>query len=186
MAKAKAEGTKKQPSRHLSARITYLREAAHLLSSQFPQNQLDRTQNANVHSESDQEESKSLAYDPKEDENAGAAPLAQLQPQFEPLGAAVSRELTAQVVSIARKSVIRLSPEIKRSICKRCSSNLIENRTCTSRIENRSRKGRKRWADVLVVTCLACRMEKRFPLGTPRDEAGRKQRIKELQSPTQP
>jgi len=36
--------------------------------------------------------------------------------------------------------------------------------TCTHRVENKSKGGKKKWADVLVVEC-QCGMVKRFPVG---------------------
>jgi hypothetical protein len=42
---------------------------------------------------------------------------------------------------------------------------LVPGASCTTRLENRSRGGKKSWADVLVVVCLGCGIEKRFPVG---------------------
>jgi len=38
--------------------------------------------------------------------------------------------------------------------------------------ENRSKKGRKPWAEVLVVRCISCGATKRFPVGSRRRRAG--------------
>ncbi|TGZ83029.1 Rpr2-domain-containing protein [Ascodesmis nigricans] len=67
--------------------------------------------------------------------------------------------------SITKKSVTRLDPSVKRTICKRCDSLLVEGVSSTHRIENASKGGRKAWADVLVVECNACGAVKRFPVG---------------------
>ncbi|KAF3905117.1 hypothetical protein ABW21_db0202749 [Orbilia brochopaga] len=75
----------------------------------------------------------------------------------------LSRYYTSHLLSVSRKSVQRLSPDVKRSICKRCSSVLIPGVSCTNRIENNSKNERKPWADVLVVQCNFCKACKRFP-----------------------
>jgi len=67
--------------------------------------------------------------------------------------------------SVAKKSVMRLGPQIKRTICKRCDTLLVPGVSCENRIENASKGGKKSWADVLVVECMACGTVKRFPVG---------------------
>lgn len=69
---------------------------------------------------------------------------------------------------ISRKGQSRLSREVKRAVCKRCDILLTPGMTAESRVENQSRGGKKPWADVLVLTCLACGAEKRFPTGANR------------------
>ena len=78
---------------------------------------------------------------------------------------ALSRHLVTHLRSVSLKTQIRLAPDIKRSICKRCNALLIPGTTSAPRIENASRGGKKPWADVLVVECLACGTVKRFPVG---------------------
>ena len=77
----------------------------------------------------------------------------------------VSAHLASQILSISRKGQVKVSQTMKRTICKRCNVVLREGKTSTINLENHSRGGRKPWADVLLVTCLACGMEKRYPLG---------------------
>ncbi|KAI9768944.1 MAG: hypothetical protein M1840_004540 [Geoglossum simile] len=77
----------------------------------------------------------------------------------------LSRRLLSSLRAISRKGQIRLSPSIKRSICKRCETLLIPGSTSTHRVDNPSRGRKKPWADVLVVRCIACGTEKRFPVG---------------------
>ncbi|KAA8909168.1 RNAse P, Rpr2/Rpp21 subunit, partial [Sphaerosporella brunnea] len=67
--------------------------------------------------------------------------------------------------SAAKKNVLRLHSEVKRTICKRCEALLIPGVSCTERIENQSKGGKKRWADVLVIECTRCGTAKRFPVG---------------------
>jgi len=76
----------------------------------------------------------------------------------------LSRFYLSHARSIAKKSVLRLDPAIKRTVCKRCDALLVPDVTCTHRVENHSKGGRKKWADVLVVEC-QCGMVKRFPVG---------------------
>lgn len=64
---------------------------------------------------------------------------------------------------ISQKALIRQPQSMKRSICKRCGILLTPD--CASvEMSNNSKKGRK-WADVLVLRCGICGVEKRFPVG---------------------
>ena len=76
--------------------------------------------------------------------------------------------LLAQARAISLKSQIKLTPTMKKSICKRCNTMLTPGSTASVRIENKSCNGRKSWADVLVVTCTACGAAKRQPVGAKR------------------
>ncbi|POS72923.1 hypothetical protein DHEL01_v208679 [Diaporthe helianthi] len=80
----------------------------------------------------------------------------------------MSHRLLADFRSVSLKSQIRVSPAMKRTICKFCDTLLVEGQTCTSTVENTSKGGRKPWADVLVITCHTCHHAKRFPVNTPR------------------
>lgn len=72
---------------------------------------------------------------------------------------------------VSRKSQIRLAPEMKHSICKRCDSLLLPGRTSTEVVVNQSRNGRKPWADIFEIRCVICGTIKRFPVGATRKEA---------------
>lgn len=80
----------------------------------------------------------------------------------------MSHRLLADFRSVSLKSQIRVSPAMKRSICKICDTLLVEGQTCTSTVENTSKGGRKPWADVLVIKCHTCHHAKRFPVNVPR------------------
>ncbi|KAF8426583.1 RNAse P Rpr2/Rpp21/SNM1 subunit domain-containing protein, partial [Tirmania nivea] len=82
-----------------------------------------------------------------------------------PLNPALSRFYLSILRSIAQKNVLKIHPNIKRSICKRCEVHLVPGVSCTLECENRSRGGRKAWAEVLVVRCGGCGAAKRFPVG---------------------
>lgn len=79
----------------------------------------------------------------------------------------LSRKFLTDMRAITQKSVIRTSPHIKRSICKHCDSLLIDGHTSSSVVENKSKGGKKPWADVLVIKCHTCSREKRFPVTGP-------------------
>ena len=94
---------------------------------------------------------------------------------------AVSRQLLVHAQAISLKGQIRLAPEIKHSICKRCDLLLKPGFTAKTTIQNRSRGRKKSWADVQVIGCKACGTAKRFPVGQAR-QLKRNERRKALQS----
>lgn len=69
---------------------------------------------------------------------------------------------------VAKKTVLKLSPGLKRSICKQCNSVLIPGMNVSIRIENLSR-AKSAHNDVLVYKCLQCDERKRFPIGKDRE-----------------
>lgn len=146
MAKGKAEKKKagSVPNRSLYSRISFLHQAAAYLA--LPK-QL---------AEEDSEESTAVS--------SQAPPRAQTP---EPLAGA-ARRLAADVRVISMKTKIRLSPHLKQYACKHCDTVLIEGQSCTSTVENKSKGGKKPWADVLVRKCHSCGREKRFPVDAPR------------------
>ena len=80
----------------------------------------------------------------------------------------LSRRLLADMRSVSLKTLLRLSPDVKRTVCKFCDSLLVEGKTCVSTVENKSKGGAKPWADVLVIKCQTCSREKRFPIAARR------------------
>ena len=94
-----------------------------------------------------------------------------------------SRRLSSQLRAVSLKGQVRLSTSIKHSICRHCESPLVPGSTSSSEIENRSKGGRKPWADVLVVTCLLCGTTRRVPVGAKR-HSKRKDRLEQLNSKT--
>jgi ribonuclease P protein subunit RPR2 len=76
--------------------------------------------------------------------------------------------LSSYLSQVARKSQIRLAPEVKHSICKRCGTIQVEGSTCKKFTENSSKGGKKRHADVLVQECEVCGAKKRWPIGAQR------------------
>ncbi|KAI0545072.1 RNAse P Rpr2/Rpp21/SNM1 subunit domain-containing protein [Xylaria curta] len=82
----------------------------------------------------------------------------------------LARHLLTDLRATSLKSQIRLSPAMKHTICKFCDTLLIEGETSTSVVENKSKHGKKPWADVLVVKCNSCHGVKRFPIQTQRQK----------------
>ncbi|KAK3393087.1 RNAse P Rpr2/Rpp21/SNM1 subunit domain-containing protein [Podospora didyma] len=80
----------------------------------------------------------------------------------------MGRRLATDLRSVSLKTRIRLSPAVKRHICKFCDSVLIEGDSCTSTIENKSKGGKKPWADALVRKCHTCGRERRYPVDATR------------------
>jgi ribonuclease P protein subunit RPR2 len=75
----------------------------------------------------------------------------------------LSRVYASHMRGVSLKTQTRLSVPVKRSFCKRCDTSLIPEVSCTQKIRNESRGRKKPWADVLVIRCLVCGTEKRFP-----------------------
>jgi len=107
-----------------------------------------------------------LAQKASEPANAGTK---QTGNAFDPALSA-SRHLLSEVRTVAQKSTLRISPVIKHTICKRCNTLLLEGTTCDVEIENKSKGGKKEWADVLVRTCKKCNLKKRIPVGAKRQK----------------
>ncbi|CAK7204430.1 hypothetical protein SEUCBS139899_007187 [Sporothrix eucalyptigena] len=80
----------------------------------------------------------------------------------------MARQLLSQMRSVSRKTNMRLRTSMKHRVCKYCDSLLLEGTTCVSVVENRSRGGRKSWADILAVTCTTCGRIRRYPVSAPR------------------
>lgn len=81
------------------------------------------------------------------------------------------RHLVSHLRAVSLKSQVRLSRDIKRTLCKKCDAILVLSSTCTSAVENASRLNKKPQADIQVVTCLSCGTKKRFPTGSIRQKS---------------
>jgi ribonuclease P protein subunit RPR2 len=154
MAKVKSkanESTVPQKHKHLHARLTFLHQAAlYLLAGKEPEiTDHEASTTTNQHSQQHQQ-------------------TTQL---------AESTRLLTQVRGVSRKAQIRLEPQVKHSICKRCDMLLIQDQTSTQVTVNASKGGKKPWADVLEIRCNTCRTVKRFPVGM-----AKKPKVKERRS----
>ena len=194
MAKAKGKGSKASsvPQRHIHSRLSFLYQAATLLSGiqmtdqtatipsihghqrhQAPEDQRAKHSHTPVHipnpEEADEARCKQEAGEPSQRDVSQGLSMAH---------APMARHLLSHLRGVSLKSQIRLSPAIKHSMCKRCDTLLVPGSTSSSRIENLSKGGKKAWADVMVIRCGVCYAEKRFPVGAQRQQK-RKRRRKE-------
>ncbi|KCZ76477.1 hypothetical protein H311_02525 [Anncaliia algerae PRA109] len=67
-----------------------------------------------------------------------------------------SKKYIKKIIDLSKKHQLRLSKEIKRSICRKCYSIMIINLNSSSRIE-KLKEGTS-----LITICLACNNEKRI------------------------
>lgn len=80
----------------------------------------------------------------------------------------MARMMARNVDLVAKKTVIRALPCLKRRICKKCSTVLLPGLTLSMQVENMLASGSEK-ADVLTHTCLGCNTTKRFPIGKDRN-----------------
>ncbi|KAI2604896.1 Rpr2-domain-containing protein [Hypoxylon fragiforme] len=145
----KSNGSGSVPNRPIYSRISYLYQAAaYMANCSEVKNEV--------------KESKSAATYPKVMEEEKVSQETSRGKK------ALSRRFITDLRSASLKSQIRLSPAIKHTICKLCDSLLIEGDSSTSVVENKSKGGKKPWADVLVVKCHTCGGVRRFPVQAPR------------------
>lgn len=175
--KGKGKGGLQQ--KHIQSRISYLFQAATYLAetgskvqrcgpNREPDDQaLDMHCEGSVMSETPSRESPHVMALSQDDQEAGTTTKeADSASRWE--GTGLSRQLFAHLRAVSLKSQIRISPRIKHSICKRCDQLLVPGASATTFMENKSRNGKKPWADILVITCMACKTSKRFPMGAKR------------------
>lgn len=164
MAKAKATKSKGIQHKHLHSRISYLYQAATYLSLHTHET------GKQLSAQAPPAAIPPAAADSVTHDTTAESDGQQPQPLGTPRKLSLARLYASHLRDVSLKSQIRLSPDIKRSLCRRCNTVLIPQVTSTSRVENHSRGGKKPWADVLVVRCNACRAEKRFPTGSKRQK----------------
>lgn len=156
MAKKKVLGV---PNRASYCRLSFMYQAASLLAavsadqSKTSDQAVSRKTNTDIHMEDDGDN----ISNPNAEKHRTATQTRNL-----------SHRLLADFRSVSLKSQIRVSPAMKRTICKFCDTLLVEGQSCTSTVENASKGGRKPWADVLVIKCHTCHHAKRFPVNAPR------------------
>ncbi|KAH6103225.1 hypothetical protein HBI69_201480 [Parastagonospora nodorum] len=165
MSKVKPQKSKGIPSKHLHARTTFLYQAATYLTLQTTSNKTTATR----------------ILESDEDWNS-AQTCSEHVPSHSPL----ALQLGSDLQQVTRKAQLRLSVDLKRSLCKRCNTVLIPGRTATQSVENLSKGGEKPWADVFVLACMTCDGRKRFPVGAKRQDTKKARRavIKDTASAT--
>jgi ribonuclease P protein subunit RPR2 len=142
---AKSKGV---PNRHLHARATFLYQAATYLTLQA------KTQQSKAASPGSCKITHQTESQGPSNRNMVTSAL----------------QLGSHLRSVSMKGQIRLSSNVKRSVCKTCDAILVPGHTSTHTIENKSKGGRKPWADVLEVRCNLCGAKKRFPFGATRQK----------------
>ncbi|KAJ5171053.1 uncharacterized protein N7500_003836 [Penicillium coprophilum] len=164
MAKAKGKKEAKNPKNsqsHIRARLDYLHQAAAYFQGKST---LAKRQNAQIHGNEENSVASHVSSGGDGhmvDTNQKVCSINQKETQ-EPLRN-LSRVCVSHLRAVAMKTQIRLPVTLKRSVCKRCDTLLTPGVTCSHETRNASRGGKKPWADVLVVKCLSCGTEKRFP-----------------------
>ncbi|SPO00008.1 uncharacterized protein DNG_02860 [Cephalotrichum gorgonifer] len=143
------------PNRAIYSRLSYLYQAAAYLGSQAPPS-------------ADSGHPRALGS--WDESQAGPGAQDQTREPHKDIHATASRRLLSDLRAVSLKTQIRIDPSIKRTICKYCDTLLVEGTSCTSSVENRSRGGKKPWADVLVMKCGTCGREKRFPISAARQK----------------
>lgn len=81
----------------------------------------------------------------------------------------MSSMMARNVDLVSKRTVLKLLPHMKRTMCKKCFLVLIPGLTLSMRIENTLKDGKSDKADVLVHGCLQCNNEKRYPIGKDRE-----------------
>ncbi|MDI1492615.1 MAG: hypothetical protein OHK93_004397 [Ramalina farinacea] len=172
--------------KHLYSRISFLHQAASYLSSVTDDIQAKKAISTNDDRAEKEEKTKGTgaAKNQKTQALHSSKKLCEGNPTSsisKPSSPALSLLYVSQSRTIARKATVRLTPEMKHSICKTCDSVLLPGTTSSTFVENLSRGGRKPWADMLVITCNACGAVKRFPVGAKRQR--RKTERRKLSEP---
>lgn len=154
MAKLKSKGAI-VPNKAMHSRASYLYQAATYLATQ-----------QQTHSNAATESSTTPAQDTT---NAAKVDL-QATSESKALLQSASRRLVSDLGAVSLKAQMRMAPAMKHSICKNCDTLLVDGSTCTNEIENKSKGGKKPWADTLVRKCNTCGSAKRYPVGTERQK----------------
>lgn len=138
------------PNKSLHSRVSFLYQAASYLTSQ----ELQATVGNKAENPTEEKEIQLGTVIPEKDS----------EHQFNIATRTKSQQYLSDLRSVSQKMQIRLSPTMKHTICKRCDTMLIGSVTCTTKVENKSKNGKKSWADVLVQACNSCGFERRFPV----------------------
>lgn len=164
MAKAKAPKEGKNSKSHLKARLEYLQRAAEYLQSvsKYP----DQAGAATIGDATVIDNGANELFIPKDTSYADAqkpTSASKGQSSARKTLTNLSRVSISHMRGVSLKTQTRLPVPAKRSYCKRCDTLMLPEVNCTHEVINSSRGRTKPWADVLVVRCLVCSTEKRFP-----------------------
>jgi len=182
----KGNAQKGPAQKHLHSRISYLYQAATYLAEASGREQARNSSPEIGDSARNKQSVRSATSNPPIDVDRTAVPSNTNGPVNDKAddylvskSPALTRRLLGHLRAVSLKGQIRLSPAMKHSICKRCDLLLVPGSSATLYIENRSRGGKRSWADVLVMTCTACGTARRFPV-----EAKRQPRRRERPAQT--
>ncbi|KAG7698250.1 hypothetical protein KL930_001911 [Ogataea haglerorum] len=103
---------------------------------------------------------------PKNDHYQRLGFLYQAAARLDP-DSALSRMYLRNMDVVAKKTVLKLDPSVKRTLCKKCHRLQVPGRTASIRIENTS-NAQSPENDVLAVSCV-CGALKRYPIGRDRN-----------------
>lgn len=166
MAKSKGNDNKsvaKVPNRQAHSRISFLYQAANYMAN-LPRKTADLPleNQRQIHSNNVlPPQGQASVKSPEEQAEGNSTDTKATLRQY-----AISMYFASHISTIGQKSQAKVSKDIKRTMCKGCAVPLLPGKTSTTRVENKSRGGKKPWADVLVVRCKLCGMEKRYPIGS--------------------
>ncbi|KAH8708610.1 RNAse P Rpr2/Rpp21/SNM1 subunit domain-containing protein [Phaeosphaeriaceae sp. PMI808] len=93
-------------------------------------------------------------------------------------------QLASDLQQVSHKAQLRLSTDLKRTMCKRCNTILVPGRTATQTIENASKDGKKLWADVLFINCKNCGGQKKFPIGAQKQSKKMERKLAPVNTPS--
>lgn len=158
MGKAKPPKGTNVPHKALHSRLSYLYQAATYLSAQ----EKSATALAIPTPPPIPSQAQLKKTGDQDDQSQAPAKPLPASSQFLP------RQLLSDLRTVSLKMQIRLAQGMKHAICKRCDALLVDGSTCATKVENKSKNGKKPWADVLVRTCNNCGCEKRFPVNADR------------------
>ncbi|KAK1252645.1 hypothetical protein MKX08_003832 [Trichoderma sp. CBMAI-0020] len=158
---AKQKGNVGIQNRHIYSRASYLYQAAsYLANCAHYTKRTPKTENGNVQDDTRKDE-QSVAADGNGFTHSKQERKAIIN---------LSHQVISDMRSVSLKAQIRQGPSIKQTVCRYCDAVQIEGKTCHSTVENRSKGGRKPWADILVTRCDTCGNVKRYPISTPRQK----------------
>lgn len=150
------KGSGSVPQKHLHSRLSYLYQASIYLDN--------AKQKPALPEETTQERLQDTKIQPAPEPQSPTTEVTLSTPTATPTPSLESQYLLTSLRSISQRAQIRISPSIKRTICRRCNV-LLSPPYGTVQVENLSRGGRKAHADVLLVICGRCGAEKRYPVG---------------------
>ena len=187
MGKAKAKKAAGMPNRHLASRISYLFQAATYLQNPTIENSTEAEHHlpSSATIPSSNTVPKDRPLEPCLED--AKTPLEARGPKILPCKAShasLARQLLSQLVEVSLKSQVRLTPNIKRAICRRCYTLLIPGQSSELFSENLSRGASKPWAEVILVRCKTCQAVKRFPVGAHRPPSGKKRDVLPVYEPS--